>query len=77
MNGECSAMGGKYGQFTKYQVMQAKEVAAAMGNISDSGVDVLTKSAIRKLRRSPVLFLHWLESGRERLTQNVGTEEEQ
>lgn len=65
----------KHGDYLKYQLMTSVEVAHEMGSITVSGVDALTRSAMRKLRRNPILFLHWLESSQERKSQNVGTEE--
>ncbi len=58
----------------KYRVMELKEVAAAMGDISESGVAFLEKQALRKLRRSPMLYTLWLDSlSKQRRTQNLGT----
>jgi len=52
--------------------MTAKEVAEALGDITPSGVDKLTTSALKKLRRSPMLFLLYAESSNIR-SNNVGT----
>jgi hypothetical protein len=58
----------------QYRAMELKEVAAAMGDISESGVLFLEKSALRKLRRSPTLFTAWIESmSTDRRTPNLGT----
>ncbi len=53
--------------------MTAQEVANKLGGITGSGVDRLEKSALQKLRRSPTLFLLWLELAGERRTNNIGT----
>ena len=63
----------KQAAYLKYQVMTAKEVAECMGNITTRGVDVLTHSAIRKLRRSPSLFLSFIEGLEGRRTNNIGS----
>lgn len=54
------------------QIRTAKEIAEEMGGITASGVDKLTTSAMRKLRRSQLLFLLWTE-GLDRRSNNVGT----
>ncbi len=56
------------------RAMSGEDVAKAMGDITPSGVYRLEKTALRKLRRNPVLFLNYIESlERERRSRNVGT----
>jgi hypothetical protein len=69
-----SLLMGKHRDYLNYQVMTAREIADKMGNITGSGVDKLTTSAMKKLRRNPILFLHWVENGPGRSTGNIGTE---
>lgn len=58
----------------KGQIMTAEEAAKRLGDITTSGVDRATRSALKKLRRSPTLFLQWLEMAQERKSNNIGTE---
>ena len=59
------------GHTTKHCVSTCEEVAREMG-ITPSGVLFLERSALKKLRRSPTLFLQWL-STEERRSNNVGS----
>jgi DNA-directed RNA polymerase sigma subunit (sigma70/sigma32) len=59
------------GHKSNHCVSTCEEVAREMG-ITNSGVLFLERSALKKLRRSPTLFLHWLNM-EERRSNNVGS----
>jgi hypothetical protein len=57
----------------KYCEITAEETAKRVGSITASGVDKLCTSAIAKLKRNPRYRRLWLELGRERRSNNVGS----
>ena len=66
----------KQANYVRYQAMTAKETADALG-MTEANVNYHTYRALEKLKRSPILLLHFIESyliGRDRLSQNVGNE---
>jgi len=54
------------------RVMTYEEVAQKIG-ITAGAVQKSEESALRKLRRSPILFLQFAEYASERQTNNLGT----
>jgi len=57
----------------QHRVMTRGEVAKELGNITESGVDKIEQSALKKLRRSPTLYLMWAELQASTRSQNIGT----
>jgi hypothetical protein len=66
--------GTKNAYYMKYQVKTAREIANELGDITESGVEFVTRKAIGKLRRSPILFLQFMDMmASRRRSNNMGS----